>query len=161
MCAKGHRAEEWVCEHHIDETPFGPHSPFAKLSEQDGLVVGLGVLPENCLTHVHVFEDRMGKNFPFSLYEENLFQVSMIDHSGVLSVFRTPLHNTLSGTRDIRILTRALAKSNAVTYRNFFNAPCFGIRARKVDETLETLYRSGMTLYGGWSGRSVEKREGM
>ncbi|MBM3265957.1 MAG: AAC(3) family N-acetyltransferase [candidate division Zixibacteria bacterium] len=119
LCPRGHRAEEWVCEHHIDETPFGPHSPFAKLSEQDGLVVGLGVLPENCLTHVHVFEDRMGKNFPFSLYEENLFQVSMIDHSGVLSVFRTPLHNTLSGTRDIRILTRALAKSNAVTYRNF------------------------------------------
>lgn len=148
VCAKGREADWFVSEHHRDTTPFGVCSPFAKLALRNGLVIGLGVLPENCLTNVHVFEDGIGEQYPFRLYAEEQFQVVLIDHHGESLTFRTPVHNALSGARDIAVLTRALMAHNRIKYRDFFNAPCFGVRARLIDETLEELYRDGMTLYG-------------
>lgn len=42
VSAMGDRAEWFIGEHRLDETPVGPHSPFAKLKEARGKVLMLG-----------------------------------------------------------------------------------------------------------------------
>ncbi|MCL4507747.1 MAG: AAC(3) family N-acetyltransferase [Chloroflexi bacterium] len=42
VCGTGPLAAEMLSEHHLDDTPCGPHSPFRKLPEHDGQIVFLG-----------------------------------------------------------------------------------------------------------------------
>ncbi len=43
VCALGDGAEELVADHLTGPLPFGPTSPYAKLADMDGVVLGLGV----------------------------------------------------------------------------------------------------------------------
>lgn len=46
-CAIGRHAQALTGEHMLDDTPVGPHSPFAKLPELDGWILMLGCHPDH------------------------------------------------------------------------------------------------------------------
>ena len=54
--AIGGRAEEFTCDHHLDNTPVGTHSPFYKLQQAGGkiLMLGCGI---SCNTSMHGVEE--------------------------------------------------------------------------------------------------------
>ena len=57
--AIGYRAEEFTCDHHLDNTPVGIHSPFYKLQKAGGkiLMLGCGI---SCNTSMHGVEESAG-----------------------------------------------------------------------------------------------------
>lgn len=57
--AIGCRAEEFTCDHHLDNTPVGIHSPFYKLQKAGGkiLMLGCGI---GCNTSMHGVEEAAG-----------------------------------------------------------------------------------------------------
>jgi aminoglycoside 3-N-acetyltransferase len=56
VAAWGEHARELLATHHEGST-FGVNSPFYKLREYDGLVIGLGTRLRNAFTIIHVAED--------------------------------------------------------------------------------------------------------
>jgi len=76
VCAVGPRTEELLDDHGLDHTPCGPHSPFHKLLETEGLIVmlGCGLAPN---TSLHALEEYVeppylyGPSFVFSLRDEH------------------------------------------------------------------------------------------
>jgi aminoglycoside 3-N-acetyltransferase len=56
VCGAGPRAQELLGEHHLDDTPCGPRSPFRKLRDAGGQVVflGCGLRPN---TSMHAIEE--------------------------------------------------------------------------------------------------------
>jgi len=55
-CALGKRAYEMTCDHELDDTPVGPHSPFAKLPHVNGKILILGSHPDHN-TSLHGVEE--------------------------------------------------------------------------------------------------------
>ena len=70
--AHGARAAYYVDAHGRDATPFGPHSPFCKLTQDRGqiLLFGVGL---NSVTCFHVYEDLLGAALPFG-HQQEFFQ---------------------------------------------------------------------------------------
>jgi len=76
VCGVGPGVEELLGEHHLDETPCGPHSPFRRLREAGGQVVflGCGMRPN---TSMHGVEELVeppylfGERVHFELVDEN------------------------------------------------------------------------------------------
>lgn len=72
VACKGYLGKEFTAEHHLNTKTFGQKSPFYKISESDGIVVGLGV---NCNTNsfAHMPDDIMLKDYNFDVYEKDIF----------------------------------------------------------------------------------------
>lgn len=62
----GPLARQLAEEHHLDETPAGPHSPYRKLAALGGKILMLGVSLEY-LTNFHTIEDEITP-FPYEVY---------------------------------------------------------------------------------------------
>lgn len=63
----GPHARDLAAEHHSDETPVGPHSPYRKLVPLGGKILLLGASLEY-LTSFHTIEDEI-RSFAFQVYE--------------------------------------------------------------------------------------------
>jgi len=63
----GPRARALTADHHKDETPVGPHSPYRKLADIGGKILLLGVSLEY-LTSFHTIEDEIPA-FPYEVYK--------------------------------------------------------------------------------------------
>lgn len=113
VVALGPQAEEYTKEHHLDDTPFGPHSPYYKLLVNGGKVVLFGATLNN-LTITHVFEDMLGPLFPKKVYTST-YEVKVIDYQGHELTVTTPCHRAVSGViRDGEILRKGLMESGAM-----------------------------------------------
>lgn len=98
VVAIGKNADKYVYEHHLDKTPFGPHSPYYKLLENRGKLLLLGAKLNN-LTFVHIIEDMLGDTFPYKYYETKRYLIDCIDENGSVIKVETPCHNVRLGTR--------------------------------------------------------------
>jgi aminoglycoside 3-N-acetyltransferase len=148
VCAKGKDAQWYVSEHHLDETPFGPHSPFAKLADRGGIVIGLGLQPDFCLTNVHVIEDQLGDDFPIKIYSNQKYQVEIIDHKDQATDVEVPIHDEkTSKVRDVSILIDALKERRKITLTNYQSLACFKISGRDINEVQLELLGQGTTIY--------------
>lgn len=58
ICGLGPLAESLLADHHLDQTPCGPHSPLSKLPRAGGqiLMLGCGLRPN---TSMHAIEETM------------------------------------------------------------------------------------------------------
>ena len=148
VCAKGKDAEWYVSEHHMDETPFGPHSPFAKLADRGGVVIGLGLQPDFCLTNVHVVEDQLGDDFPVRIYSNQKYQVEIIDQKEQVTDVEVPFHDeNISKVRDVSLLIEALKERRKITLTNYQSLACFKILPRDINEVQLELLGQGTTIY--------------
>jgi aminoglycoside 3-N-acetyltransferase len=115
VVAIGPDAGYYVSGHHLDNTPFGTHSPYYKILEKRGkiLLFGVGL---NVLTFVHVIEDILGDCFPVNPYSKKEYQVRVFDNEGKEYVVKTPCHDPLKAIkRNGNNLMPYFLKYNAIT----------------------------------------------
>lgn len=98
VVAIGKDAVAYTNEHHLDETPFGKHSPYYKLIKNKGKVVLFGATLNN-LTLTHAIEDLMGDCNPDNVYCEKMFSINCYDKNGNPVVVNTTCHEPLHGIR--------------------------------------------------------------
>lgn len=88
----GSLSETMIKDHHLSASPCGTDSPFGKLLEHNGrllfLGTGLGVL-----TFLHTIEEILEPDMPFSVFTEEIFDLTCIVKPGVELKTRTRLYD--------------------------------------------------------------------
>ena len=90
VSAIGARAQELLGEHHLDHTPGGPHSPYAKMRDAGGtiLMIGCGLGPN---TTMHAIEETAEAPY---LFIEGLYAYKAIRIDASEEELRTKRHGT-------------------------------------------------------------------
>lgn len=149
VVALGPLAGEMLAEHHLDPAPCGSQSPFFKVVERGGIVVGLGV-DADILTMVHCVEDILGGRFPVATCREGHFAAQVLDPEGrSLEVETLIRHPRIRFRRMVRFLD---AHTDAAICRRFRYgaAPCYRVDAAALHGRMLDLAVQGKTMY--WRG---------
>lgn len=148
VIALGKKAEDYVCEHHLDTTPFGIHSPYFKLLENNAKILMLGATLNN-LTYVHAIEDLIGDVHPIKCYGKEKYQVDCIDQNGHALKVSTTYHNPIKGIiRDLSPLHDDLLKEGAMVAFPFGEAEIMLIDVKKFTRFYLNQLLRGRSIYG-------------
>jgi aminoglycoside 3-N-acetyltransferase len=145
----------WLVEgHHLDPRSFGPLSPFGRLVEADGFVLGLGV-DLGPVTFYHVIEDLGG--FPVDVYTSDSPLVAhCIDERGSRVNFPVMAHDpSASVTRIDRpngaairtYITTVLENSAGLAWFRIGDGRMWLVSARRFYDCLVLLRDRGITIY--------------
>lgn len=80
-CALGRDAERLLNEHHLHPDPFSPSSPYLKLREKHGKIIGIGT-DINISSYVHVMDSLLQDHYPFHVYIDPPVNARVIDWNG-------------------------------------------------------------------------------
>jgi aminoglycoside N3'-acetyltransferase len=100
VVAIGKLAKELTDEHQYSIYPCGEKSPYYKIINYNGIIVGLGVSTES-LTFVHVVEDIMKEKFPVQTRMKMVFDAKVKDKEGKEFIVKTLAAHTNTGFRDV------------------------------------------------------------
>lgn len=146
VCAIGPMAEELLSEHHLDPYTCGSKSPFAKIADHGGQVLGLG-LPPCYTTLLHTVEDIDPEKYPKAVYVKEPVNYTVIDESGQKLSVDVYLRNAKVVTT--MKLDRISVHLSEQAHRVFsiYGVPAFVADAKLLlDESLQ-LRDKGVTLY--------------
>jgi len=146
VCAKGPLAEELTRAHHTDVLSCGPASPYAKLIEHDGQILGLG-LPPVYTTFLHCVEDLDLAAYPRQTYLDRDFNFTIVDHAGERTVrpFRRR-DPKLGSTLDLaRVAGRLSPEAHSAFH--IAGVPMFRAAAPLLFDEMIQLRNQGVILY--------------
>jgi aminoglycoside 3-N-acetyltransferase len=149
ILAFGKKSQFFVAEHHLCETPFADQSPFARLLEDSGkiLLVGVGL---NSTTHFHRIEDRLGAKFPVKVYKDDSFTINCTDAVGQQHKVKTVAHDPLvSRIRDCDLVKDAFVAKSVLKEVAVGQGTVGIIDAKAMDDCLEELcLNKKFSIYG-------------
>lgn len=151
--AVGPLAEDLVLDHHRSPYPCGELSPLSRLTQHDGIVLGLGVTTAN-LSFVHCVEDRMRGRFPVETLRPRPRAARAIDWNGVERKIDTYVPHPRIKWRDIpgymhRHVEPEICQDLDIEGVSFFRA-----HAAALLERMERLAESDVTIYARFIYRS-------
>ena len=135
VAAWGRHANEIVSTHHLGPT-FGVTSPFYRLREFDGIVVGLGTRYRYAFTIGHVIEE-LHPPLRQHDFEKRLRTMIIVDGRAEIPYQLRVLRPDL--TREFHRLTRILRKDRVLRYVTAAGLPCAVVKA-------DTFIRRSMQL---------------
>jgi aminoglycoside 3-N-acetyltransferase len=156
VVALGKHARELTETHGRSIYPCGEDSPYYKIVQHRGLIVGLGVTTAK-LSFVHCVEDILRDRFPVPTRTTEVFPARVIDRDGCVRVVPTLAQNRV---------TEFLAPHSIPRFLRRYVAPtvCRDLRAKGVDyfaadapalyAWLAELASQGVTIYGRRKGTS-------
>ncbi len=153
IAAFGKNASWLVKDHHLDETPFGPKSPFARLLELDGYVLGIG-LDTRWMTIYHHFED-MNEGFPIKVYSNEKYKLPVLVKDGSQISVSTSHHDSaVSGVRlnndsaTLMVIDDALTRFGEITRSTVGLGSGYLIKADRIMYTLGHILKTeNQTIY--------------
>lgn len=153
VTAFGRNAKWLTKDHHKDSTPFGPNSPFARLLEIGGSILGLG-LDVRWITFYHHFED-INDNFPIHVYSKESYNIPVIMTEGKQIYVSTPNHDPIVSSfrlnndqKTLKEIDFALTKYGKISRGKVGKGDSFLIKAQDIISTLEYLQKKeGKTIY--------------
>ncbi len=146
VCAIGPAARELTEGHHELEYPYDVGSPYRRVIDIGGKVVGIGIWTEY-LSFVYTIDDAMKDNPPVETYYPEPVETTCIDYDGKEVLVRTRAHNMKKVVHDIppffkRFVPPKICEDLIVSGMPFFRAD-----ARKLFDHLLLLARQGDTIY--------------
>ena len=154
VCAWGAKAEWITSGHDSASTNFGPGTPWYKIMEEGGFIMGLGI-DFGPVTFVHVIEDTID-DFPIKVYCDKEYNAKVIDESGRETTMRVKAHDPKSSETRIdkeegkwirRFFTEYLAGKGFLRTGYVGKAKCWVIRAKDLFEAQKELLEQGITVY--------------
>ena len=145
----GDDAKSYLEDHHRDETPFGPGSPFWRLADSGGKILVLGVGLKN-VTEVHLPEDRLGEKFPVKVYVDKRYEVPCRDWNGVELTLITRCHDPrISRIRDCNLMEDPLLSEGIYRKIDLGNHSIGVIDFKQMDRYMQDAALSQrFTIYG-------------
>jgi len=142
----GPRARDLTTEHHKDETPAGPHSPYRKLVAMDGKILLLGVSLEY-LTSFHTIEDEIAQ-FPFEIYEPGRKRFRILPPEGEELTLPVRVHSPETARlRQCVKMEPHLLAAGAMVKGSVGKGEAIVLDAKRLHETLHRLCQRGITIY--------------
>jgi aminoglycoside 3-N-acetyltransferase len=149
--ALGARAAHYVEGHESDATPFGPHSPFRKLTENRGQILMFGV-GLNSVTCFHVYEDLLGTALPFEVYQAKRYEVPCTDRDGAALRVRTACHCPfVTARRECERTRPYLERAGHISTVPIGESEISLLDARGLTATLLEMLLAGDSIYGSVS----------
>ena len=92
VCAIGPAAREITATHHLSPYPYDTCSPYYKLIEGGGRIIGLGATT-NYISFGYCVDDALKEKFPVRVYHDQVFDAACINYQGEHVVVRTYAHD--------------------------------------------------------------------
>lgn len=92
VCAIGPAGEQITATHHLSPYPYDTCSPYYKLIEGGGKIVGLGATT-NYISFGYCVDDALKEKFPVQVYHDEIFEAPCINYQGERVTVRTYAHD--------------------------------------------------------------------
>ena len=139
-------ARDLTAEHHSDETPVGPHSPYRKLAAMKGKILLLGVTLEY-LTSFHTIEDEIAR-FPFQIYNSGRKCFRVLNPEGEELTLYARIHSPETARlRQCIKMEPHLEAAGVMVKGPMGKGDAILLDAEKLHETLRRLCEQGITIY--------------
>jgi aminoglycoside 3-N-acetyltransferase len=92
VCAIGPAGEQITATHHFSPYPYDTCSPYYKLIESGGKIVGLGATT-NYISFGYCVDDAWKEKFPVRVYHEEILEAACINYQGERVTVRTYAHD--------------------------------------------------------------------
>jgi len=150
VLAVGKDAAFLTTEHHLDSTPFGPHSPYQRLLKLKGFKILLLGVSTDVITHIHAVEDIMGEAFPIQTYTNKNYHLLCKDWNGKDINITTRCHTpVLSLARDVTRFDKTISIAGAVLKEMALGLSSIQLLCgHAFCELLIDLSKKGRTVYG-------------
>lgn len=147
VCALGPLSGYYTNTHFGQLTPYNDKSPFRKLAEKNGKILMLGTTLNGAGTSLHTLEDAV--DFPFPVYDEKIFDVTIRNEKGELLKMKTKVHNPIfSAKRNCDALKPLFEKAGVLTNFKIGEANCMLIDAKGMfDVMIREFNLHGVTMY--------------
>ena len=147
VAAWGAKAHALMADHHLAATPCGQGSPFARLLDEDGKILLLGVGVDS-RTFFHTVEEVLEPTMPFSPFTTEHYDLESRDADGHLLRSRTRLFDPhWSQRRNIDTLVPALRRRGGWKAARTGKLEAILLEAREVLATARILAESGVYCY--------------
>ncbi|HSE15671.1 MAG TPA: AAC(3) family N-acetyltransferase [Pyrinomonadaceae bacterium] len=146
VCAIGAAAEELTRDHQESPYPYDRCSPYYRITEFDGKIVGLGVSTRN-LSFVHCVDDALKDDFPVRPYHEQLFAATCINGAGSKVIVETYAHDLRKMVHNIPRFMKTYVSSDACIDLNLNGMRFFRANARRLFDEMSSLAATGKTIY--------------
>ena len=92
VCAIGPVASEITATHHLSPYPYDTGSPYYKLIEGGGKIVGLGATT-NYISFGYCVDDSLKEKFPVGVYHNEIFDAPCVNYQGERVIVSTYVHD--------------------------------------------------------------------
>ena len=146
VCAIGRYAQELTNTHQNSPYPYDRCSPYYKIMEYDGRIIGLGVSTKS-LSFVHCVDDALKEEFPVEPYHKQLFATQCINYKGKVEIVKTYAHDLRKMNHNIpkymrKYIQGEVCKDIKIHGMNFFRA-----NARELFNQMVNLAKRDLTIY--------------
>ena len=131
VCAIGAAAEELTRDHQKSPYPYDSCSPYYRITEFGGKIVGLGVSTAN-LSFVHCVDDALKDDFPVQPYHAQLFAATCINGAGNKVIVETYAHDLRKMNHNIPRFMKTHVSSDACVDLNLNGMKFFRADARRL-----------------------------
>lgn len=147
VVAIGKNAEQLINHHHLSDYPCDRNSPFYRIMDYQGKIIGLGEKPENSLSFIHCVEDELKDSFPVKTRTDKIYEGRVMDWSGKEIKVKTRAAHKNIQRRDIKgFFKKYIKKEECRAFRKkgtwFFVAD-----SEKLYAKLKNLGLKGKTVY--------------
>jgi aminoglycoside 3-N-acetyltransferase len=146
VCAIGAAAEELTCDHQKSPYPYDRCSPYYRITDFGGKIVGLGVSTAN-LSFVHCVDDALKDDFPVRPYHAQLFAATCINGAGDKVTVETYAHDLKKMNHNIPRFMKTYVSSDACVDLNLNGMKFFRADARRLFDEMSGLAATGKTIY--------------
>ena len=146
VCAIGAAAEELTCDHQKSPYPYDRCSPYYRIAEFGGKIVGLGVSTAN-LSFVHCVDDALKDDFPVRPYHAQLFAATCINGARNKVIVKTYAHDLRKMNHHIPRFMKTYVSSDACIDLNLNGMKFFRADARRLFDEMSGLAATGKTIY--------------
>jgi aminoglycoside 3-N-acetyltransferase len=146
VCAIGRYARELTLTHQQSPYPYDSASPYYKIIERGGKIVGIGVSTAN-LSFVHCVDDALKEDFPVRPYHPRLFAAQCINYAGRVETVETYAHDLRKMNHDIPRYMGAHVPAEACRDLKLKGMKFFRADAARLFDEMLRLARRGITIY--------------
>lgn len=146
VCSIGSAAAELTRDHQNSPYPYDACSPYYRITQFAGKIVGLGVSTAN-LSFVHCVDDALKEQFPVQPYHAQLFAATCINGAGNRVIVETYAHDLKKMNHNIPRFMRSHVSSDACVDLNLNGTKFFRADAQKLFDQMCRLATTGKTIY--------------
>lgn len=146
VAAIGRLARELTATHQQSPYPFDICSPYRKIIEHGGKIVGFGVSTAR-MSFVHCADDALKDDFPVRPYHEQLFAARCINYDGDTEIVETFAHDLSKMNHDIPRYVRRHISGAACTDLSIGGMKFYRADAGRLFDEMVRLAREGVTIY--------------
>jgi aminoglycoside 3-N-acetyltransferase len=146
VCAIGEYAQELIDSHQLSPFPYDFCSPYHKIMNFNGKVIGLGVSTK-FLSFVHCVDDTLKEMFPVNPYHKELFNARCINYREEMEIVRTYAHDMKKMNHNIpsfmsKNISTNICRDMKIQGMNFFVA-----QTRELFSEMLDLAEKNITIY--------------